>query len=112
MYFLCEWQREVARNCSKVLPRKCSHYHLLKSEVHRTSNDRQENPFPVPHPGETGEVNKVRHLGTMSHSDSQKKENIRPKAHDAPLTSVTKTERKQPGEQSKEEIEQALAEWV
>jgi hypothetical protein len=46
----------------------------------------------------------------MSHSDPQKKENIRPKAHGAPLTSVTKTERKQPGEQSKEEIEQALAE--
>jgi len=52
----------------------------------------------------------VRHPGTMSHSDFQKKESIRPKAHDAPLTSVTKTERKQHGEQSKEEIEQALAE--
>ena len=52
----------------------------------------------------------MRHPGTMSHSDSQKKESIRPKDHDAPLTSVTKTERKQPREQSKEEIEQALAE--
>ena len=52
----------------------------------------------------------MRHLGTVSHRDSQKKENIRPKAHDAPLTSTYKTERKQPGEQSKEEIEQALAE--
>jgi hypothetical protein len=31
-------------------------------------------------------------------------------AHDTPLTPVTKTEQKQPGEQSKEEIEQALAE--
>ena len=64
----------------------------------------------MPHLGETGEVNKVRHPGTISHSDSQKKESICPKAHDAPLTSVTKTERKQNGEQSKEEIEQALAE--
>ena len=46
----------------------------------------------------------------MSHCDSQKKENICPVAHDAPSTPVTKTERKQPGEQTKEEIEQALAE--
>ena len=52
----------------------------------------------------------MKHLGDMFHSDSQTKEIIRPAAHDAPLTSVTKTEREQPGEQSKEEIEQALAE--
>ena len=52
----------------------------------------------------------MRHLGTMSHHDSLKKESIRPAAHDAPLTSVTKTERKQPGEQTKEEREEALAE--
>ena len=52
----------------------------------------------------------MRHLGTMSHRDSQTKENIRPMAHDTPLTPVTKTEQKQPGEQSKEEIEQALEE--
>ena len=52
----------------------------------------------------------MRHLGTMCHRDSLTKESIRPAAHDAPLTSVTKTERKQPEEQSKEEIEQALAE--
>jgi len=46
----------------------------------------------------------------MSHRDSRTKESIPPVAHDAPLTPATKTERKQPGEQSKEEIEQALAE--
>ena len=52
----------------------------------------------------------MRHLGTMSHRDSQTKENIRPAAHDAPLIPAIKTKQKQPGEQSKEEIEQALAE--
>ena len=46
----------------------------------------------------------------MSHSDSQTKESIRPVNRDAPPTSTSKTERKQTGEQSKEEIEQALAE--
>jgi hypothetical protein len=45
----------------------------------------------------------------MSHSDSQTKENVRPIAHVAPLTSVNKTEQRKSGEQSKEEIEQALA---
>ena len=81
-----------------------------KSEAHRTSKGKQGSQPPVSHLSGTGEVNKVRHLGTMSHSDSQKKESIRPAAHDSPLTSVTKTEREQPGKQSKEEIEQALAE--
>jgi hypothetical protein len=46
----------------------------------------------------------------MSHRDSQTKESIRSTAHDAHLTPVTKTERKQHGEESKEESEQALAE--
>ena len=50
------------------------------------------------------------HLGTMSHSDSQKKESIRPAGNDAPLTSATKTKQRQPGEKSKEEVEQLLAE--
>ena len=52
----------------------------------------------------------MRHLGTMSHRDSLAKENIRPAAHDASLTPVTKPEQRQPEEMSKEEREQALAE--
>jgi hypothetical protein len=81
-----------------------------KPEVHRTSKGKQGSRPPVPHLGETGEVNKVRHPGTMSHCDSQTKENIRPITNDTSPTPATKTERKQLGEQSKEEIEQALAE--
>ena len=61
-----------------------------KSEVHRTSNDRQENPFPVPHLGETGEVNKMRHLGGMSHYDTQMRENLRSAGHVSDSHHVTK----------------------
>jgi hypothetical protein len=46
----------------------------------------------------------------MFHCDSQTEENIRPTTHDAPLTPAAKTERRQPGEQTKEEREEALAE--
>ena len=52
----------------------------------------------------------MKHLGDMFHCDSQTKENIRPIPHDAPLASATKTQRRQPGEQTKEEREEALAE--
>ena len=52
----------------------------------------------------------MKHLGDMFHCDSQTKENLRPIPHDAPLASATKTERRQPGEQTKEEREEALAE--
>ncbi len=75
-----------------------------KSEVHRTSKGKQGSQPPVPHLGETGEVEKVRHLKTMSHNASQTKESIRLAAYDAPVTSVTKRE------QYKEEREQELAE--
>ena len=47
-----------------------------KSEAHRISNDRQENRFPVPHLGETGEVSKMGHLGGMPHCDTKTRENI------------------------------------
>jgi hypothetical protein len=60
-----------------------------KSEVHRTSNDRQENPFPVPRLGETGEVSKMRHLGSMSHCDTKTRKNLRPKDHDSDSRHVT-----------------------
>jgi hypothetical protein len=52
----------------------------------------------------------VRHPGTVSHSDSQKKEVLRSIPHVAPPTPVTKTKQRESGEQSKEEIEQALEE--
>ncbi len=78
--------------------------------MHRTSKGKQASLPPVPHLGETGEVGKARHPGTMSHGDSQTKENIRPADNDAPLTSATKSKQRQPGGQSKEEVEQALAE--
>jgi hypothetical protein len=81
-----------------------------KPEVHRTSDSKQASRPPVPHLGETGEVNKVRHPGTMSHSDSQTKENIRPITHDTSPTPDTKSKQKLPEEKSKEEIEQALEE--
>ena len=46
----------------------------------------------------------------MPQCDSQTKESMRPAVNGGAQTSATKTERKQPGKQSKEEIEQALAE--
>ena len=46
----------------------------------------------------------------MLQCDSQKKENIRPASNIGALTSATTTKHKQPGEQSKEERELALAE--
>ena len=52
----------------------------------------------------------MRHPGTMSHSDSQTKESIRPTTHDASPTRTTKSKQKIPEEKSKEEIEQLLAE--
>ena len=81
-----------------------------KPEVHPTSKGKQGSRPPVPHLGETGEVNKVRHPGTMSHSDSQTKENIRPITHVTSPTPATKSKQKPPEEKSKEEVEQILAE--
>ena len=46
----------------------------------------------------------------MPQCDSQAKGNIRPTGDDAALTSATKTKQRQPGEKSKEEVEQLLAE--
>ena len=82
-----------------------------KPEVHRTSKGKQASQPPVPHPSGTGEVSKVKHLGTMSHRDSQTKESIRPAGNDAPLTSATKTKQRQPEELSKGERKQTLAEF-
>ena len=81
-----------------------------KPEVHRTSNDRQENPFPVPHPNKTGEVNKMGHLGGMPHCDTLTRENLRFAGHDSDSHHVTKEYFNQQQELSKEEREQALAE--
>ena len=55
-------------------------------------------------------MSKVKHLGDMFLYVPKSRADICPADNDAPLTAVTKTERKQPGEQSKEEREQALAE--
>ena len=52
----------------------------------------------------------MKHLGDMFHCDSQTKENLRPVGNDAPLTSTNKTKQRQPGEKSKDEVEQLLAE--
>ncbi len=52
----------------------------------------------------------MKHLGNMLHCDSQKKESLLPTGKIAPVTSSTKTKQNKPGEQSKEEREQALAE--
>jgi len=60
-----------------------------RPEVHRTSNDRQENPFPVPRLGETGEVSKMRHLGSMSHCDTKTRKNLLPTDHDSDSRHVT-----------------------
>ncbi len=46
----------------------------------------------------------------MSHSDTQKKENLRPITHGTSPTPATKSKHKLPEEKSKEEIEQALEE--
>ena len=78
--------------------------------MHLTSKGKQGSRPPVPHLGETGEVNKVRHPGTMSHSDYQTKEDIRPITHDTSPTPATKSKQKPPEEKSKEDIEHALEE--
>ena len=46
----------------------------------------------------------------MPQCDSQTKENMRPAVNGGALTSATKTKQRQPGEMSKEDREQALAE--
>ena len=59
---------------------------------------------------ETGEVNKVKHLGDMFHYVPKSRADICPAGIDTSQTSATKTKQRQPGELSKEEREQALAE--
>ena len=53
---------------------------------------------------------KVKHLGDMFHYVPKSRADICPADNDTPLTSTTKTKQRQPGEKSKEEIEQLLAE--
>ena len=55
-------------------------------------------------------MTEVKHLGDMFHCDSQTKESTRPAAHNAPVTPDTKSKQRLPGEKSKAEIEQLLAE--
>ncbi len=55
-------------------------------------------------------MNKVKHLGDMFHYVPKSRADICPADNDASRTFTTKTKQKQPGEKSKEEIEQLLAE--
>ena len=63
-------QKNVPSTHSEKVIRAATPTPEKKPGVHRTSKGKQGSQPPVPHLGDTGEMNKVRHLGTISHSDS------------------------------------------